>query len=472
MSLFLAVLPATWVASNDLAFAIRDAFPVSPGHTLVITRRVVPDWFSATADERAAVMALVEHVKAERDHAEPRPDGYNVGFNAGEAAGQTVMHLHVHVIPRYRGDVLDPRGGVRHVIPSKGNYLAPPSAEHALATGGTADPFARHIIPLFDRATDVAIVAAFVQEGGVRRIDDALRRAMARGAHVRLVTGDYLEITQARALEQLLDWQQASAARGANEVEGDDDEAVPAWRGTFEARIVEVSTLPPPTRSFHPKSWRFEGDGFSVAFVGSSNLSHAALETGVEWNLRVDRHHDARAYAHITEAFEALWGRAKVLDAEWIERYAERAKLAVAAPLAGEVELEPLETPCVYRAERPRRRSRVASFSSRCPARRLEPSSRSRGSRIATAVSCSRRTVRRAPRSSRHRTWCRSPASSRASVRRILRPRSETRLLRRTLPQRLASKTSCRRRAASRGISSCSSTYVAPSLLPIASVRR
>jgi diadenosine tetraphosphate (Ap4A) HIT family hydrolase len=112
-----------WVASNALAFAIRDAFPVSEGHTLVIPRRLIPTWREATAEERASLMALVDEVIAALDEA-LSPDGYNVGFNVGAAAGQTVMHLHVHVIPRYRGDVEDPRGGVRHVIPSKGNYLA------------------------------------------------------------------------------------------------------------------------------------------------------------------------------------------------------------------------------------------------------------------------------------------------------------------------------------------------------------
>lgn len=119
---FLAVDPAQWVASNALAFALRDAFPVSEGHTLVITKRLVPTWFEATLDEQRAVMELVDVVRRQLD-ARHRPDGYNVGFNAGEAAGQTVMHLHVHVIPRYRGDVDDPRGGVRHAIPSRGNYL-------------------------------------------------------------------------------------------------------------------------------------------------------------------------------------------------------------------------------------------------------------------------------------------------------------------------------------------------------------
>src|SRR5438045_3305319 len=143
-----------------------DRSPVSQGHTLIITRRVVGDWFSATAEEQAAVFALIEEVKASLD-AEFHPDGYNVGFNAGSAAGQTVMHLHVHVIPRYRGDMDDPRGGVRHVVPSKGNYLREVAP---LATGGEEDPFARHVLPLFDQAAEIAIVAAFVQESGLDRI--------------------------------------------------------------------------------------------------------------------------------------------------------------------------------------------------------------------------------------------------------------------------------------------------------------
>lgn len=131
-SVFLALPESDHVASNDLAFAIPDRFPVSPGHTLVIPRRLVATWFDATPKEQAALMRLVDEVKKQLDAA-LRPDGYNVGFNAGDAAGQTVMHLHVHVIPRYRGDVPDARGGVRHVIPGKGNYLA--GAEAALFKG-------------------------------------------------------------------------------------------------------------------------------------------------------------------------------------------------------------------------------------------------------------------------------------------------------------------------------------------------
>ncbi len=126
MSVFHEADPSTWLAANELAFALPDAFPVSKGHTLVVTRRVARDWLDATREEKLAVLDLVDQVIRILD-AQFHPDGYNVGFNAGAAAGQTVPHLHVHVIPRYQGDVPDPRGGVRCVIPSKANYLADPT---------------------------------------------------------------------------------------------------------------------------------------------------------------------------------------------------------------------------------------------------------------------------------------------------------------------------------------------------------
>ena len=112
---------SAWVAANALAFAILDGFPVSPGHTLIVPKREIPTWFDASKEEQHAMLELIDMVKQELD-SEFRPDGYNVGFNAGEAAGQTVMHLHLHVIPRYRGDVADPRGGIRHIIPSRAAY--------------------------------------------------------------------------------------------------------------------------------------------------------------------------------------------------------------------------------------------------------------------------------------------------------------------------------------------------------------
>ena len=120
---FLQRPQSEWLASNDLAFAIPDAFPVSPGHTLIVPRRQVASWFDATREEQHALLALVTAVRRRLDRRKPRPDGYNIGINVGKAAGQTVEHLHVHVIPRYAGDVADPVGGVRNVIPGRGNYL-------------------------------------------------------------------------------------------------------------------------------------------------------------------------------------------------------------------------------------------------------------------------------------------------------------------------------------------------------------
>lgn len=109
------------VARSEDAVAFHDAYPVSPGHTLVVPVRHEPDFFALTEEERRALWSLVEEVRdrLEEVHA---PDGYNVGVNAGWAAGQTVAHAHVHVIPRYEGDVEDPRGGIRHVMPEKVAY--------------------------------------------------------------------------------------------------------------------------------------------------------------------------------------------------------------------------------------------------------------------------------------------------------------------------------------------------------------
>ena len=109
------------ILENDLAVAFRDGFPVSPGHTLVIPRRHVASFFDTTEAERAALLALLDAAKAGIDE-EFRPDGYNVGINDGPAAGQTVPHLHLHLIPRFSGDKEDPRGGVRWIIPDKARY--------------------------------------------------------------------------------------------------------------------------------------------------------------------------------------------------------------------------------------------------------------------------------------------------------------------------------------------------------------
>jgi diadenosine tetraphosphate (Ap4A) HIT family hydrolase len=109
------------VARNELCYARRDGFPVSRGHLLVMPFRHTPDFFSMTPEERGALVALVVSCR-DLISQEFSPAGYNIGFNVGAVAGQTVMHCHCHVIPRYVGDVPDPRGGVRGVVPGKRGY--------------------------------------------------------------------------------------------------------------------------------------------------------------------------------------------------------------------------------------------------------------------------------------------------------------------------------------------------------------
>ncbi len=109
------------ILANDLAVAVRDGFPISPGHTLILPRRHVGSFFAATNDERAAMLALLDTAKEALD-GEFHPDSYNLGINDGLAAGQTVPHLHLHLIPRYDGDREDPRGGIRWIIPEKAQY--------------------------------------------------------------------------------------------------------------------------------------------------------------------------------------------------------------------------------------------------------------------------------------------------------------------------------------------------------------
>lgn len=109
------------VAQNELAVALRDKYPVSKGHTLVIPRRHEADYFRLTEDEQIAILRLVKEAQRYLQE-ELKPAAFNVGVNAGSAAGQTISHAHVHLIPRYAGDVPDPRGGVRWVIPVKAPY--------------------------------------------------------------------------------------------------------------------------------------------------------------------------------------------------------------------------------------------------------------------------------------------------------------------------------------------------------------
>ncbi len=309
--------------SGERIVGLWDAFPVSEGHALLVTRRHVPDWFAATKEERIELMHAID-VARKAIEERNRVDGYNIGINIGPAAGQTVFHLHVHVIPRYTGDVLHPRGGVRSVIPGRANYLNqtvsrathPPHAR-ALVRGGITDPLLPHLIAHLDDAAAVDIAASFLLESGARLLEEHLRDVLDQDGRVRIVTGDYLGITEPRALLRLLDLQ-----------------------GDFHLRVFQSGDT-----SFHPKAYIVVGrSGDGVAFVGSSNLSDTALRSGIEWNYRVVTSRDTEGFAEVTDAFESLLrdARSRPVDAAWVHAYEHRRSPAL--HLAG-LEAEPVPPP-------------------------------------------------------------------------------------------------------------------------------
>lgn len=305
MSDFTSIPPEEWLTSNELAFAFNDRFPVNPGHALIATKRVVATWWEATRDEQVAILELVAVVKDHLDLA-LAPDGFNVGFNAGTAAGQTVEHLHVHVIPRIAGDVADPRGGIRHVIPQRANYLAPPvDARPARLITPEAGQFYGELKQAFANPTHhrIELIVSFVMRSGVKLLGPHIDAALERGAAIRLLTTDYLLITDVGALGFFLD-------RLGPHPSG----------GSLEARVFSAPV------SFHPKAYVFSSSAEpgGLAFVGSSNMSVSGLRTGIEWNL------ESNAIDELREEFQSSWddGRSVPLTASWLDAYRQRCEAA------------------------------------------------------------------------------------------------------------------------------------------------
>ncbi len=311
--------------AGHLTLGLWDSFPVNPGHALLVLKRHVASWFDATEDEQAELLSGIAIAKREieKDH---RPDGYNVGINIGPAAGQTVFHLHVHVIPRYSGDVVDPRGGVRSVVPGKANYLTPsfqpeltvadrqseyslvtelghdlPHAS-ALITGGE-DPLLPHVRAHLDRAASADFAVAFLLRSGIALIGEHLRDLLERGGRARILTGTYLGVTDPDALLELLDMKEE-------------------YPDQLELRVFEADG-----QSFHPKAYLFyDSKGEGIALVGSSNLTRPALTTGVEWNFRTLSSKDQTGFSTVQDAFERLLNhpRVRALDADWLDSYQRR----------------------------------------------------------------------------------------------------------------------------------------------------
>lgn len=121
MKNFLDLPQASIIFKNEFFFIIKDTFPVSPGHLLIISNTLKIDYFDLSNDEKISLPETIDRAKLiiEKNNT---PDGYNIGMNCGQTAGQTVFHFHCHVIPRYKGDMEHPEGGVRGVIPHKMKY--------------------------------------------------------------------------------------------------------------------------------------------------------------------------------------------------------------------------------------------------------------------------------------------------------------------------------------------------------------
>jgi superfamily II DNA or RNA helicase/HKD family nuclease/diadenosine tetraphosphate (Ap4A) HIT family hydrolase len=330
--------------AGPVVLGLWDRYSVSPGHALLVPRRHVATWFEATALERMALVEAIDAAKAEieKHHA---PDGYNIGINTGAAAGQTVFHLHVHVIPRYQGDVDNPRGGVRNVIPTRGDPILLREAAAPYLTGhnpllmtGRHEPLLPHLKQQLAYAVSVDIAVAFVMPSGIGLLWEHLKDLLDRGGRLRILTGDYLDATDPDALLRLLDLE-SSEPRNIE-------------RRVYQTRstLGQTSTLP---TSFHPKAYIFaRPDAQDVAFVGSSNLSRAALSDGIEWNYRVVSSRDTRGFAEVRVAFEALFRdpATVALTPEWVEAY--RARRAT-TPLLPIPEMLPTEHPAVVDVPQP-----------------------------------------------------------------------------------------------------------------------
>lgn len=290
----------------------------------------MPVWKDLEAYEIEDIAKSVEHAQSFlRDRFSI--DGFNVGFNEGVAAGQTVPHFHVHVIPRRFGDMADPRGGVRHVIPEKGNYkkasVIPPwdndgtPHRRALIAGGE-DALLHHLLPHIQQAHSIDVAVAFILDSGVRLLHPYLQELLDRGGRLRVIAGDYLDVTDPSSLRRLLD------------LDGD----VHRW-------IFEANPL-----SFHPKAWIFHfAQGGGIAIVGSSNLSETALRSGIEWNYRLYDATKANGWQDVLDGYEELLKKSEVkeLTNDWIDGYeARRVRLDMPRRELAEAPPEPpLPTP-------------------------------------------------------------------------------------------------------------------------------
>ena len=180
---------------------------MSPGHILIVPRRHASTWDDLTDLEKSWAWSAVDQAIAVI-RSRHSPNGFNVGFNLGSAAGQTVFHFHLHVIPRYDGDVDDPRGGVRYVIPAKANYLAQGNTagrNQQRLIKGDKDPFLPHLVLHMDQADTCDIAVSFLLDSGARLYRRTSQGLPRRGGRARVLVSDYLDVTEPIALRRLAD---------------------------------------------------------------------------------------------------------------------------------------------------------------------------------------------------------------------------------------------------------------------------
>jgi len=305
--------PDDWIASNELAYAVREQLPISRGHALVALRQADRGWWDTSGLEKVAIFELVDAVKRRLD-AEHSPEGYSVGFDIGTTTARSDGRFHVHVVPRYLGELDDLGSGALSFALARHGDSVTPAPSSTLVTPSDGRLKLELLRCLVRSDLDrIDLVVSFVMRSGINLIARHLDDALERGARVRLLTTDYLEITDPSALGFFLD---RIGARGL---------------GSLEAKVFSD-----PSTSFHPKAYIFSSSASKggVAFVGSSNLSHSGITSGVEWNI------ETRHLTDLLTEYERLWRdpRSISLNSAWLASYEtlRRERLGDRANTAGD----------------------------------------------------------------------------------------------------------------------------------------
>lgn len=178
-----------------------------------------------------------------------------------------------------------------------------------LTNGGQGIPLSNSIYRFLSQCQSVDIIASFVRLSGVNLVKKAIKNKLLQGGNCRILTGDYLGITQPKALTHLLNLQQEFSLL---------KEEAPSL-GTLEIRVIETKQL--GGKSFHPKAWIFDFGTHKQCFVGSSNLSHSALKDGIEWNLHLSQLEDPEGFEQLINSFQDLWKQANEIDFDWVKNY-------------------------------------------------------------------------------------------------------------------------------------------------------